>query len=78
MARKLIVMHTGYGCDTGCCGHVIELDGVQQGSFDFGHPYSDDPAKQREYAEELIREQLGEEHVKDRDWRNSQVRDCDW
>lgn len=22
---KVIVYHRGYGCDTGCCGHVVEV-----------------------------------------------------
>jgi hypothetical protein len=25
MSRAVIVYHRGYGCDTGCCGHVIAV-----------------------------------------------------
>lgn len=72
---KVIVYHAGYGCQTGCCGHVIELresgDDIPDPwnmHFAFNHPYNED---HRAYAERLVREQLGEEHVKDLDWENS-------
>jgi hypothetical protein len=67
---RLVVLHGSYGCDTGCCGHWIELeDGTERG-FTFLHPYSEDA---RKFAEELIREEFGEEHVADLDWENSIV-----
>lgn len=73
--RRVIVSHAGYGCDTGCCGHVIEVDGVQVGDFHFDHPYADyklppeeRDAVYRKFAEELVRAELGEEHVADLDW----------
>lgn len=34
---RVVVYHAGYGCDTGCCGHVIELNGEEHG-FEFIHP----------------------------------------
>lgn len=65
--------HSSYGCDTGCCGHYIDCEG-DSSSFHFAHPYGDDP---RKFAEELIREELGAEHVKDLDWELCEVYD-DW
>lgn len=65
---KVIVYHTGYGCDTGCCGHAVEIEGKRK--FSFSHPWSEDP---RAWAEELIRKKLGPEHVADLDWDNSFV-----
>lgn len=36
---KIRVLHAYYGCDTGCCGHILEIDDEEvEGSFDFGHP----------------------------------------
>lgn len=67
---KVIVYHQGYGCDTGCCGHIVEIDGKEE--FFFDHPWSGDF---REWAEGLIRENFGEEHVADLDWENSFVID---
>jgi hypothetical protein len=68
---KVIVYHRYYGCDTGCCGHTVELqddDGNHvESRFDFSHDYDDKP---REFAEDLIREEFGEEHIKDLDWDN--------
>lgn len=73
-SRKIIVSHAFYGCETGCCGHVIQIDGEQVGSFNFGHPWTGEDDF-REWAEELIAEELGPEHVKDLDWENSVVID---
>jgi hypothetical protein len=50
---KVVVVHRGYGCDTGCCGHCIEVDGEElDGSFQFDHPFDKD---KRRYAEEFIK-----------------------
>jgi hypothetical protein len=65
---KVIVYHSYYGCDTGCCGHIVEMG--DRTEFDFGHPFGDDA---RAFAEELIRAKFGEEHVKDLDWDNCEV-----
>jgi hypothetical protein len=35
---KVRVLHSYYGCDTGCCGHRIEIDGEEvDDSFEFDH-----------------------------------------
>ena len=62
---RIIVSHRFYGCDTGCCGHVIKVDDEQVGGFHFDHPYDDDL---RKWAEDLIARELGREHVADLDW----------
>lgn len=71
---KVIVYHSSYGCDTGCCGHLIEVneddDVFRSSEFCFTHPYGED---YREWAEDLIRRELGDDHVKDLDWDNSIV-----
>jgi hypothetical protein len=60
---KVKVYHAGYGCDTGCCGHVIEVDGdgVSHQRFEFTHPYDENTAEEkkawaRELAEETIKQ----------------------
>jgi hypothetical protein len=36
---KIRVLHAYYGCDTGCCGHILEIDDEEvEGSFVFSHP----------------------------------------
>lgn len=50
----IVVTHRSYGCDTGCCGHVIEVDGKQHGSFHFRHPYGQ---TDRAFIETLVREE---------------------
>jgi hypothetical protein len=71
---KVIVYHAYYGCDTGCCGHRIELqypDEMVREAFDFGHCLSDqDPI---DFARQLVTEQFGEQHVADLDWDNCRI-----
>ena len=76
---KIIVYHRMYGCDTGCCGLVVEPD-EGKSHFDFGHPFfaawgKDHQENFRGFAEDLVREYFGEEHVKDLDWENCTI--CD-
>lgn len=69
---KIVVYHAYYGCDTGCCGHTIEVEEAPHPRFRFTHPYGGD---HRAFAEDLIREEMGDEHVADLDWDNSYI--CD-
>lgn len=66
---RIIVYHAEYGCDTGCCGHVIELDDREE--WRFAHPELGE--SDREFAERMVAEAFGEEHVKDLDWSSSRV-----
>lgn len=68
---KILVMHEGYGCETGCCGHVINT-GDGRRNFHFSHPYDEDPLT---WAKKLIASEVGEEHVADLDWANCRVLD---
>lgn len=43
------VYHSEYGCDTGCCGHTIEIDDNKY-KFEFTHPYGDDRNDLRGWA----------------------------
>lgn len=77
--KTIVVYHSYYGCDTGCCGHRIELliDGESQGEhFSFDHPPGDPPTDEqlREWAKELLIEEFGEEHCADLDWENSNLK----
>ena len=74
--RRYVVLHEGYGCDTGCCGHVVRFaDGNKEkiGTFEFSHCGGKTDAELREYADDLLRGVLGEEHVKDLDFENSKI-----
>jgi hypothetical protein len=55
MQNRIRVYHTTYGCDTGCCGHVIELNGRSVGDFEFSHPYGED---KKQWAVELTKVEL--------------------
>lgn len=63
-------MHEYYNCDTGCCGHVIMVDGERVGEFNFGHGWGDGD---RGFAEQMVIDELGQEHVADLDWDNCVV-----
>lgn len=65
---RVVVYHTSYGCETGCCGHYVELDGKEViGSFAFDHPYGQDPV---EFAKEMVEETFGKDHCHDLDWND--------
>lgn len=66
---KIIVYHTSYGCDTGCCGHIVENDddNDMDRRFHFTHPYGEDRLT---FAQDLVRDEYGDEHVADLDWEN--------
>jgi hypothetical protein len=68
---KVVVYHSEYGCDTGCCGHVVIMDDEDK-ALTFSHPFGDDPLG---FARDLVRSELGEEHVADLDWDNCFVVD---
>lgn len=62
---RVIVYHSNLS-DSGCCGHIVQLDdGNEYAAWE--HPDGDDP---RAFAERLVRESFGEEHVKDLDWEH--------
>lgn len=67
---KVVVYHDYYGCDTGCCGHTIEMG--DKSKFLFDHPYCKDF---REWAEEIVASTFGAEHVADLDWENCVIFD---
>lgn len=65
---KIVVYHAHYGCDSGCCGHTVETDPDDgTGNFQFVHPYGDDHL---EFAQDMVRDHFGEDHVADLDWDN--------
>jgi len=68
---RAIVYHSSYGCDTGCCGHFVELDDGR-GLFDFDHPYGEDV---QEFVRRLVTDAFGEEHVADIAWDECVVSD---
>lgn len=93
---KILIYHTEYGCDTGCCGHALAvvddnfkgdwfdayLESAPARHFAFDHPWlrSEMTKEERHHAAYawaigFIREQLGEEHVKDLDFENSVILD---
>lgn len=64
---KVIVYHSGYGCESGCCGHTVEIEDGDS-KFFFDHPYGEKDDLQ--WAKDLVKLAFGEEHVKDLDWDN--------
>lgn len=73
---KVTVLHKYYGCDTGCCGHVVRFPNGKE-EFDFVHADTEDNFKAwaQKHAQEIVTQELGEGHVADLDWKNCDVRD---
>jgi hypothetical protein len=67
---KAIVYHTYYGCETGCCGHTVEIG--EDRRFEFAHPFGDDFL---EFAKDLVRTKFGDKHVADLDWEQCVIVD---
>ena len=65
---KVKVYHSYYGCDTGCCGHVVELEDGRE-RFEFDHP---DAGKVREFVEAVIKSEWPE-CLESIDWNNMEV-----
>jgi hypothetical protein len=61
---RVRVYHSSYGCETGCCGHIVELTGgavISAEKFEFTHPYGENVNTwAREFAEEVIRSEWPE------------------
>lgn len=72
---RIIVYHDLHGCDTGCCGHVVELrdddDDYKDGELHFDHPeVGDDPIA---FAKRLLSKSFPKEHLADLDWDNCKI-----
>ena len=68
---KIIVYHGYAGCETGCCGHVVQL-GDDDRMFEFAHQ-DEDKESPLEFAQRLVRDTYGAEHVADLDWANCRI-----
>jgi hypothetical protein len=66
-SMRITVVHKSYGCDTGCCGHVVEVNGENRGEFNFSHPTIENTP---EFVRDMVTKTCGEEHVKDIDWEH--------
>jgi hypothetical protein len=75
---RAIVYHRGYGCDTGCCGHVVELQDDNEepltSEFSFTHPNLS-REDWREFVREMVTDAFGTEHVADIAWDDCLVVD---
>lgn len=54
------VYHTGYGCDTGCCGHVVEMPDGRESQFDFMHGAKTTREQAIEYAKKVVKKEFPE------------------
>lgn len=71
----IVVYHSMYGYDTGCCGHRVELVGDDGATVDskfyFDHPYGEDHERYaKDMAADFLRGYFGDAHTADLDWPN--------
>lgn len=63
---RIVVLHAYCGCESGCCGHIVEVsDGRSQ--FTFAHPYN---GNVRAFVRKVVTDRYSEKHVADIDWDN--------
>jgi hypothetical protein len=90
---RVRVYHAGYGCDTGCCGHIVEITlpgGQEKSHFEFEHPpYCPPPSpltsEDRDECWKAWARKLAEDAIRDRwpecfesiDWDSMQVEASD-
>jgi len=72
---KVIVFHASYGCETGCCGHIVQVGDDERFAHDHPGTLQNPGESDREFAERIVTEQFGAEHVADLDWENCVVSD---
>lgn len=67
---KVTVFHTHYRCDSGCCGHQVELEDGTKFGFDFDHPSDSTDTKEwaLEFAKAAVLVEYGKNHIVDLDW----------
>lgn len=84
MTARVVVYHSYYGCETGCCGHTVALDD-EHDKFVFDH-ISDPPtgnwsttehgpASVIAFVRRALEATYGVEHLADVDWSRCLV--CD-
>lgn len=74
---KVIVYHASYGCETGCCGHVVQVVGNDYTQkFHFEHPYMiNNEEALKQWAKDLVEDTFGKDHTYDLDWENCNILD---
>lgn len=75
MSKRVIVYHDAYRCDTGCCGHAVEVGNRRRFALT-DHP--EDGETDREFAERMVTEKFGAKHVADLDWDNCIIQRDEW
>ena len=80
---SIYVVHAYYGCDTGCCGHVVyglDKDGREAwtSDFHFDHPYSNREERIKEFILELAHDEFPNFDSLDIkvDYSECEARDC--
>ena len=73
--RQIRVYHAKYdACDSGCCGHVIEVEGIED-DFTFDHPPTGD-TNYKGWALEMAKKHIALHHPEcydDIDWNSLDV-----
>lgn len=70
---KLVIRHTDYGCDSGCCGHMVETEDGDPRKFNFEFSHAGGPSTEDKvlFAMGLV----GGVNLEDVDFEASDIRD---
>ena len=78
---RVTVYHGTYGCETGCCGHWLDVEETNKAYFVFDHPDSDpsDRAAMVAWAKEAFQGRIPDECLESIDWDSATLVDlCDY
>lgn len=70
---RLLIIHSSYGCDSGCCGHRVEVQAGDLRRFEF---YFDHPGVSEEEKIAFAIKMVGEDNLADVDFEKSEI--CSW
>jgi len=74
---QIRILHAYYGCDTGCCGHIIEIDEEEEyRSFEFGH--ADESDRDDEEFRQWVLKYVPKECHDAIDWNSIEFDDMSW
>jgi hypothetical protein len=66
--KKVSIRHEKYGCDCGCCGHAVYLDGVRKAFAMRDWPeLNDKPGRIAAWARDLAEYELTDDELEDAD-----------
>lgn len=76
---KIRVLHAYYGCESGCCGHMLEVDDeTVGGSWTFFHAPDEAGPEREQWIRDYVLKHLPKECHDSIDWSTIEVDSSCW